>query len=418
MDPVDEEKIAVWVGLDWADEEHVYALQEEGSKRIEGGSVKQKPEDLREWINGLRGRGEGGWVVVAVEQSRGALIYALMDYEFVMIYPINPKSLANYRKAIYPSGGKNDPRDADLILDYLLKHRDRMRLWRPESPEVRCVRMLCEERRKLVDLRTELTNRLGANLKNYFPQALAWAGLLKETVACDFLDRWPSLQELQKAKPVIIRKFFKDHGARGEEKLEGKIAEIARAQALTKDWAIVTAGSMLSRSLATQIRSLNESVDLFDQKIEELFNNHNDHAIFTSFPGSGAALGPRLLALFGDDRDRFDSAEQVQTFSGISPVMKASGKTCQIQYRWACPKFARQSVHEFAAHSRHWCAWAGAFYRMQVSRGKSHHTAVRSLAYKWLRIAFRCWKDGIPYDDDRYLASLRANNSPLLAYLE
>jgi len=418
MKRIDEERIAVWVGLDWADEEHVYALRMAGSERIETGSVKQKPEDLREWVNALRDRSAGGWVAVAVEQSRGALLYALMDYEFLFIYPVNPKSLAKYRQAFYPSGGKDDPRDADLILDYLLKHRDRMRLWQPESPEVRCLRMLSEERRKLVDLRTELTNQLTANLKNYFPQALGWVSPLKETTACEFLERWPSLQELQKPKTAVIRRFFRSHGARGVERLEEKLVEMRQAQALTKDWAILTAGGMLTQSLARQIGQLNESVELFDRKIEELFKNHGDHIIFSSLPGSGPALGPRLLALFGDDRERFDSSEQVQAMSGVAPLMSQSGKTRIVHYRHACPKFMRQSIHEFAAHSRKWCPWAEAFYQTQVSKGKKHNMAVRSLAFKWLRIIFRCWKDGTPYDDALYMASLKANNAPLLAYLQ
>ena len=155
----------MWVGLDWADEEPAYALRISGSSEIETGDVKQTPEALQSWINELRQRSGGGWVAIAVEQSRGALLYALMDYDFVLIYPINPKSLSNYRKAFYPSGSKDDPRDADLVLDYLFKHRERIQLWQPESPEVRCLRLLSEQRRKLVDLRAELTNQWDRQLE-------------------------------------------------------------------------------------------------------------------------------------------------------------------------------------------------------------------------------------------------------------
>ncbi len=416
-----EAEIRVWVGMDWADEKHVYALRISGSNAIERGEIEQKPEALREWMNRLRERAGGGWVAIALEQSRGALIYALMDYEFVLLYPINPKSLARYREAFYPSGGKDDPRDADLALDYLFNHRDRLRLWKAESPEIRCLRLLTQERRKLVDLRTELTNQLTSNLKIYFPQALEWAGPLKEDVACDFLDRWPSLGELQKAGAGTIRRFFRGHGAR-HVKLESKLAQMTSAQPLTRDSAVLTAGSMLTRSLVRQIRPLNQSIEIFDQKIAELFTGHDDHFIFTSLPGCGPALGPRLLSLFGDDRGRFDSAEQVQIVSGIAPLIDRSGKKTTktpgvVRWRWACPKFLRQGVHEFAAHSRHWCPWARAFYKMEISRGKGHHMAVRALAFKWLRIIFVCWRDGVAYDDARYMESLKANNSPLLAYL-
>jgi transposase len=417
----EQSEIGLWIGMDWADQKHQFCLQQSGSSRIEEGEIAQKPEALQEWMNRLRERAGGCWVAIAVEQSRGALIYALMDYDFVLIYPINPKSLARYREVFYPSGGKDDPRDADLALDYLLKHRDRLHLWKPESPEIRCLRLLTEERRKLVDLRTELTNQLTANLKTYYPQALQWAGRLKEDTACDFLERWPSLAELQQAGTGPIRRFFKSHGAR-RRNLEEQLAQIANAVALTRDPAVSTAGGMLTVSLVQQIRPLNRSIERFDRKIAELFKNHPDHFIFTGLPGSGPALGPRLLTLFGDDRERFDSAEQVQIVTGIAPLIESSGKKTKkspgvVHFRWACPKFVRQSMHEFAVHSLKRCVWARAYYEMQLSRGKTHHMAARALAYKWLRVLFVCWRDGVAYDEGRYMESLKANNSPLLAFL-
>jgi transposase len=417
MDDIQAEEIKIWVGLDWADEEHAYALQGLDSETIETGTVLQEVEELQGWINQLRASSEGGWVAVALEHNRGPLLSVLMDYEFVLIYPINPKSLANYRKAFYPSGGKSDPTDAALILDYLLRHREKIRLWSPDSTEVRALRMLASERRKLVNLRTELTNRWRANLKNYYPQVLDWVRTLHDPTSCDFLQRWSSLQDLQQAKPAQIRRFFRSHGVRGRSRLEEKLLEMSQARALTQDSALVTTGSLLTRSLAKQIRQLNESIRLFDERIAELFENHEDFDIFTSFPGSGAALGPRLLSLFGEDRERYESAEQVAIRSGIAPLIESSGKTRIVRWRWACPKFLRQGIHEFAAQSRHWCPWAGAFYQMQRDRGKQHHKAVRALAFKWIRIIFRCWKDRTPYNDEIYMASLKANNAPLLAYL-
>jgi hypothetical protein len=47
-------------------------------------------------------------------------------------------------------------------------------------------------------------------------------------------------------------------------------------------------------------------------------------------------------------------------------------------------------------------------------RGKAHNAAVRTVAFKWLRIVFRCWQDRKLYDEARYLLSLRARQSPLL----
>jgi hypothetical protein len=128
-------------------------------------------------------------------------------------------------------------------------------------------------------------------------------------------------------------------------------------------------------------------------------------------------LAPRLLVAFGTDRERFQAAEELQTLSGVAPVTKRSGKSRIIHRRWACPKFLLQTFHEFAYCSRKKSAWAKAFYLYQRSRGKGHHAALRALAFKWIRILFRCWKTNTAYSEDRYLDALRRRNVPLLAFL-
>ncbi|WP_414648641.1 transposase [Edaphobacter sp.] len=122
-----------------------------------------------------------------------------------------------------------------------------------------------------------------------------------------------------------------------------------------------------------------------------------------------------MLAAFGSQRDRYQTAADLQTFCGISPVTERSGKSKWVHVRWACPRFLRQTFHEWAGHSIGFCDWAHSYCQMQRTRGKDHHAAVRALAFKWIRIAFRCWKDAVPYDDARYLDSLRRRRSPVIA---
>jgi len=124
-------------------------------------------------------------------------------------------------------------------------------------------------------------------------------------------------------------------------------------------------------------------------------------------------LIPRLIAAFGTRRERYESAYQLQCYSGIAPVKVASGRTQLIRFRRACPKFLRQTFHEYALHSIQKSEWARAYYQLQRDRHKSHHAAVRSLAYKWIRIIFRCWKDRKPYDEAIYLQSQRRRSAML-----
>ena len=407
-------ELAAVVGIDWADQHHDVALQETGSQRVERSRLAHTPEALTEWLGGLRLRFAGRPVGIAVETSRGPLVHALLEYEFVVLFPVNPRSLSRFREAFAPSGAKDDVPDADLLRELLAKHRDRLRAWKPDNQDTRALRRLVEARRHTVDLRTKLIQQLAAALKEYYPQALSWAGEdLSSRLACDFLLKWPTLQALQRAGGSRIRKFYLAHNCRSSELIQRRLDEIQRATPLTRDRAIVDTSVLLVRTLVTQLKALAPSIEAFDKEIEQRFAVHEDAYLFDSLPGSGAALAPRLLVVFGSDRDRFASAAEVQQLSGIAPVTVRSGRSCFVHWRWAAPKFVRQTLHEFAHHSLRFSAWARAFYDVQRERGKSHHAAVRALAFKWIRVIYRCWKDRVPYNEARYLKALIDRRSPL-----
>ena len=155
------------------------------------------------------------------------------------------KHTTNYRKSFRPSGAKDDPTDAQLILDILARHRDKLRALRTDTVETRTIQFLVEERRKLVDQKTSYTNRLTAHLKMYFPQALQWFGELGSPIAVAFLERWPTLSDVQKSRPATIRKFYTSHNSRtGGDSLDKRIEEIQRAIAATHDEAVIAGYSV------------------------------------------------------------------------------------------------------------------------------------------------------------------------------
>ena len=185
---IDTDELAAFVGIDWADVEHEVCLMPCGGGALESSRVKQTPEALSQWTHSLRDRFGGRKIAVAIEQRKGPLIYALMSYELLVLYPVNPKSLASYREAFSVSGAKCDRTDAQLLMELVRSHRDRLRAWSPEDEQTRLLQMLVQERRRVVDEVTRLTNRLSSVLKEYYPQALEWAGELNSEHAVDFLS--------------------------------------------------------------------------------------------------------------------------------------------------------------------------------------------------------------------------------------
>jgi hypothetical protein len=315
---------------------------------------------------------------------------------------------------LYPSGPKDDPRDTDLLLDLLEKHRDKLRRWNPEPECVRKLDLLNQHRRAVVDDITRLTNRLTALLKSYYPQALSLAGALNTIQACDFLEEWPSLSLLKKAKLEQIESFYRKHNCRSKKRISERLDIIKNAVAITDDSAICSVYQLTVRSFVGQLRALLISLEQFDQELFNAFEQFPEKEFYEALPGAGPVLKPRLAAFLGLDRSKWQQAYEIQSFSGVAPVTEQSGRSRWVHWRVACPKFIRQSFVEFANHSRAKSLWAAAYYQSQRDKQKSHQAALRALAYKWIRILFRCWKNKTIYNESLYLAALQKHNSPLI----
>ena len=416
-DPVSEPAFGAFLALDWGDQQHAFALLDAASGERQRGVLSHTPEALQAWAAELIARFGPAPIAVCLEQSRGALLSMLLQFENFVLYPVPPQAAAKLRQAFYSSGSKDDPRDAELLLEILHHHRRHLRRLTPDSVEIRKLQLLVADRRDLVDEKSRQKNRLSDRLKQYYPQLLEWFDELDTPLALDFLERWPTLEAAQRARPAALRKFFDKHGCHNRQRNEQRIAGIRQALPLTSDEAVCEPARAMVLTLAGLLRQLRQGIAVVQKKIEELTAAHEDFTLFEGLPGAGAALAPRLLAAFGSRRERFGSAQEVQTTSGISPVRNQSGKRECVHVRWACPKFLRQTFHEFAAFSVRRSVWAKAFYEQKREQGKDHHAAVRALVFKWIRILYRCWQDSKPYEESeesRYLAALRRRGSPLV----
>lgn len=408
------------IGLDRSDKKADLCLLDTRTGQRRSLTIDTEPEALWQWLAQWRQQHPQARVGLCLEQPAVHLIPFLEAYEWITLHPINPITLQKYREAFVTSRAKDDTKDAEYLADLLHTHPAQLPVWTPEDSATRTVQQLVFHRRAVVDERTALTNRLQALLKQYYPQALHLCGEdLWRPLATAFLLKWPSLGAVQKAKTQSVKQFYYLQGSRSEPLIEQRLALIAKAVPVTDETAVIESFVLRVQLICRQLQALQRTLTEFDQQIAAAYAAHPDRAIFASLPGAGPVLGPRLLASLGSQRDRFgQSAAQVQCYTGIAPVTKRSGGSCRIHRRYCCPKFHRQSFHEFAGESIYSSRWAAAYYLQQRTRGCSHHTAVRALAYKWQRVIWRCWQDRKPYDDARYEAVLRKRNSPVVALFE
>ena len=405
---------AAFVGIDWADAKHDVCLQAAGSTKRECLQLEHTPEAIDAWVTTLRTRFNGHLVAVCLELTKGPLVFALRKYDFLILFPINPLTLARSREAFTPSRAKDDPTDAALQLELLLTHRDKLQPLHPQSPAMRALEQLVEHRRRVVGDKVRITNRLTSTLKNYFPQVLQWFPDKDTPIFCDCLSRWPTLKAAQLARRSTLETFFRDHHVRSADVVAQRLHAIKAATPLTTDEGVITPNTLLVQALVNQLRVTLAAIETFDNAIAQRAQSHPDFPLFQALPGAGPVFASRLLVAFGEQRERYTTAAELQKYAGIAPVTERSGKKAWVHWRLQCPKFLRQTFVEWAAESIRHSFWARVYYQQQRDKGKAHQAAVRALAFKWIRILYRCWQDRTLYDESVYLNALNNRGSSLI----
>jgi transposase len=339
-----------------------------------------------------------GIEAVAIERPDGPLVEAMLDAE-PEVFVIAPRMLKALRQRYSATGAKSDPGDAYVLADVLRTDRRRLHPMRTDSAETKALRALTRTRKDLVEARVGLVNQLRAQLELCFPGAIGLFANLDSAVSIAFLRRYRSAVAAEKLTAPRLGAFLRRIGYCGRTPVAELLRRVKEAPAAGLGEAELSARAICVGGLLDAIEVANAKARELEAEIVERLEFHADAQIFTSLPRAGHGVrAASLLAEIGDVRQRFPDEESLAALAGAAPVTKASGKIRSVGFRWACDKKLRNSLIEFADDSRRASPWAAKIYDDAIARGKRHPHAVRILARAWVRVIWRMWQDGEPYD--------------------
>jgi transposase len=402
------------VSLDRSDRTAALALLDLKAKAfLVEQEIELSPEAMDAWWRELRTSHPGARIAVAFEQPAPNLLAFFAPRKPAAIYALNPSATWAYRQSLTVSRARNDPSDARDQALYVSKHLAELTPWTPPAATVVQLDRLSLSRRKRVDERTALTNQLQAALKRYYPQAL---DLLHEhlwrPMNLEFLRKWPSVQKLQTVPLSRLRAFYLKHNSRSETRWTQRTGLIAKLVPLAEAG---LADELEVSTLVDQIEVLNESILKHDRAIAEVFAAEGEQADrIAALPGAGPILAPRIYAAMAHHAPNCGTPEALAAAVGIAPVTDQSGKMRKVYRRLRCDNHTRQGFVEWAKESWKHSVWAEAFVRQRMEKGQGFHRIIRALAYKWIRILWKCWHDGTAYNEELYIERLRQKGSPLV----
>jgi transposase len=394
------------VGIDWGSELHAVCVLDEHGSIVDRFEAPHTREGLEQALARLSGHVASSELPVAVERPSGLLVDTLVEAGHPVV-PIHPNVVKASRPRYAAVNAKSDPGDAYLLADLLRTDGHRFRPLGQLSDEIRALRSLVRGRDELVAERVAVANQLRAQLDAYWPGAIAIFSEIDSSIALAFVKRYPTPHSARGLGEKRLATFLARHAYCGRREPVVLLERLRSAPVGHAGEVEVEARRHVVLALVAVLENLVESIKRLTSEIGHAVAQLPQGRVVMSFPRAGKVNAAMILAELGDDPSRFPTEAALAAQAGVAPVTYASGKRRGVGFRWAANKRLRRAVTTWADNSRHGSPWARDIYLRARRRGCDHPHAVRILARAWVRVLWRCWMDGVPYDARCHGAAVR-----------
>jgi transposase len=383
-------------GIDLASEEHRLVVVEADGRRRQERRFPHSEEGVSGLVQCLV---ELDVARVALERPNGLVVDRLLEAGIAVV-PVHPNQLAAARDRYRSGGGKSDGFDAYVLAELARTDMHRLRALEPDGDETQALRALTRAREDLVEQRVCLANQLRAQLEAFWPGAARIFSEVDSSICLAFLERYPSPQDARGLGQKRLGGFLARNGYCGRRSAAELLTRLRSAPQGRTGELEAEARRQVVLALIAALRPLVEQIRLLTSEIRGLLADHPDGVIFRSLfrDPKSVVTAAELLAEIGDRRERHPASSSLEAIAGQAPVAVESGKKKVASFRWACNKTLRSAVSVLADSSRKHNPWANKIYQDAIARGCDHPHAIRILGRAWLRVIWRIWQDGVPYN--------------------
>ena len=397
----------MFCGIDWAENHHDVALVDERGQLVAKCRINDDAAGLATLLKLLAEHGDSAaeLIPVAIETSRGLLVASLRATGRPM-YAINPLAVSRYRERHTVARAKSDHADAVVLANILRTDTDAHRLLPSDSELVQAIAVLARGGQDAVWNRQQIGNQLRSLLREYFPAAIeafkeSRSGLAAAE-ARTILAAAPTPALAAKLTKARLRRLLIAAGR--QRNIDARVDQLHTAFAgeqMRQLPRVEAAFGEQARALILQLDAACRAADHLAGATEEVFTEHPDAAILTSFPGVGTLTGARILAEIGDDRSRFTEARNLRAYAGSAPVTRASGKSVVVMQRRVKNQRLAAAGYVWAFAALTASPQARSHYDRRRAAGDGHPAALRNLFNRFLSQLHHCLATGQKYDPQR-----------------
>ena len=391
-----------FIGIDCSISSHSVCIVNEKKEKIKDFQISN---DLNGFINLKENLVLYPDHIIGFELSHGPLIDYLRNENENKLYSVNPLKIKRFKETYIVSTDKTDSIDARAIALYVLMNESRLRPMMFNSPEIEQLKVYRITYDRLRIDHARYLNRLRYIFRQYFPLYDYLFSTFGCKVMLQMVLSFPVWTDLSALSDDEIKDFLILNNYRVGKNIDRVLKKIHEYDQIVND----TEELPLSLEAQTIIKILliiKDELEIIRKRFKNILNNHKLGDIFLSLPGAGIVLASQMLTIWGDNKERFTKANQIQSLIGTAPCNYSSGKMNIVKIRKACNKHARATLYIFAFTSLRYSQWAREYYNRQREMGKTNSVSIRALSNVWVRKIFSMWKNNSIYNENKVIIEI------------
>ena len=386
----------ILVGIDVAKDKHdCFIMNSEGQVLEDAFTIENNLEGFHILLDRIRCcRAPEDKIKVGLEAT-GHYSYNILGFLLdndLAVYVINPLHTNLYRKSLSLRRTKTDAIDARTIATMLMSDVD-LKSYTDIAYHNEGLKSLTRYRFDKVRERAKLKQSIARLVNILFPELEKLMPTLHMASVYALLSELPSAKAIADCNLTHLKTLLSkaSKGRYGRE----KALEIRNA-ARHSIGSHMPAKSLELKHTIRLIREYDAEINEIELQIDSMMEEINSP--ITTIPGIGNRMGAMILAEIGDF-SRFDSADKILAYAGMSPSTYQSGqlKNCYAHMEKRGSRYLRYALFNATQYVCHWDETFKAYLQKKRSEGKHYYVAISHAAKKLVRLIYSMQLSGQPY---------------------
>ena len=308
-------------------------------------------------------------------------------------YVINPLHTNLYRKSLSLRKTKTDQVDSRTIATMMMSDMN-LKPYSDTSYHNEELKSLTRYRFDKVKERAKLKSSVSRLVCILFPELEKLVPTLHMASVYDLLSEFPGADAVAAAHLTRLSNLLSESskGRYGKD-----TAVMFREAARSSIGSHMPAKSLELKHTIKLIQELTIEIDEIETAIKRIMDEEIRSPILT-IPGISYRMGAMIIAETGDF-SRFDSADKILAYAGMSPSTYQSGQldNCYSHMEKRGSRYLRYALYNAAKYVCHWDESFAVYLKKKRSEGKHCNVALSHAVKKLVRLIFAMEKSGRAY---------------------